>query len=102
MELFNPLKLTGTFFVAQTYLQEKDFTLALEVFYELVQLYPESSWVSETCYHIGTCLERLNRLEEAQQSYEAVLKLGGNKPWIKFYNDRLEALSNLKGKVLSR
>jgi outer membrane protein assembly factor BamD (BamD/ComL family) len=94
MEGYDPMKVTGTFFVAQTYYRQGNYPEALKVFRELVKFYPESSSVPETLFHIGVCLERLGRIHEARQNYNAVIQGNKNERWANFSRERLQQMSN--------
>jgi TolA-binding protein len=93
----SPHAADATFFRAASFFRMNDAASALQGYEALIAEYPESIWVVESHYHVGLCLLRLGRPEEAATRFRYVIDRNPANVWARYSRDELAKLGNSGG-----
>ena len=69
-----------------------DADRALEGYERVIRDFPDSIWVAESHYHVGLCLRRLERPEEAAERFRYVVETWPGNRWARFSAEQLAEL----------
>jgi TolA-binding protein len=77
---------------AVTYYKEEEWQEALEAFEQIAADYPETRRLGEVLYHIGMCMMRLHKQDEAASVLTRIIEEFPGEPWARYAKDRLKEM----------